>query len=36
MNKQDVEKKKSNARLAFAIALIPVLLFIVSFFIQLR
>ncbi|MFT5608415.1 MAG: hypothetical protein ACI9LY_002883 [Arenicella sp.] len=33
-NEVSTEKKKSNARLAFFIALIPVALFIASFFIQ--
>jgi len=36
MSKQDEQKKKSNARLALFIALIPVVLFVVSFFIQSR
>ena len=35
MNEQDEVKKKNNARLALIIALIPVVLFIASFFIQL-
>jgi len=33
-NDLSTEKKKSNARLALFIALIPVVLFVASFFIQ--
>jgi len=35
MNEKDEVKKKNNAKLALIIAVIPVLLFIASFFIQL-
>ena len=35
MYEQDDVKKKNNAKLALVIAVIPVLLFIASFFIQL-
>jgi len=35
MNEQNEVKKKNNAKLALVIALIPVVLFIASFFIQL-
>ena len=35
MSEKDEVKKKNNAKLALVIALIPVVLFIASFFIQL-
>jgi len=34
MNKQNDEQKKSNARLALIIAVVPVVLFVLAFFIR--
>jgi len=35
MNEESEVKKKSNAKVALVVAIIPVLLFVASFFIQL-